>query len=185
MELKMRMFVMLLTLAVLSETSYASWTEPAEVLSGTWGSNSGQFAIKHGDTGDSFPRAFCVSSSGVIAVADEFNSRVQTYKPDGALIASFGPKSITESEGWKLGWPLRIGCLSNGVYAEFDKYTQIYENGSGLIMSRDNLNGGLVAILSNDNFVSRTATKYYFYSPIGELIKTSATRPLELGQIER
>ncbi len=183
MGLKIKIPILLLFLFTFLETGYASWTGPVELLSGTWGSNPGQFGIKYGDTGDSFPNAICISS-GNIVIADENNSRVQTFKPEGSRIAAFGPQNIPESEGWKLGWPLRLGCLSNSVYTEFDKYTQIYSMTGSLIKSWDNLQGGLSVILQDDNFVTETSTAFYFYSPTGQLIKTSTTRPLELGQVK-
>lgn len=70
------------------------------------------------------------------------------------------------------------------MYTEFDKYTQIYDNNGTLIKSWDNLQGGLSGILQNDNFVTETSTAYYIYSPTGQLIRTSTTRPAELGQIK-
>lgn len=164
-------------------SSYAAWNGPAAVLSGLWGSNTGQFSIQYGDTGDDFPKMFCLNSGGIIAIADEFNSRVQTYKIDGSYVASFGPQNIPELEGWKDGWPLRLACLSNSVYTEFDKYTQIYGITGSLIKNWDNLQGGLVGILADDNFITETSSAYFLYSPTGQLISTFTEEPLELGRV--
>lgn len=184
MGLKIKIFILLLLLFALHRTGYAAWTGPVEVLSGSWGSNPGQFGINYDDTADTFPKTICISSSGNIVIADENNSRVQTFKPDGTSIAAFGPQNIPDSEGWRLGWPLRLGCLSSSIYTEFDKYTQIYSFSGSLMKSWDNLQGGLLAILQDDNFVTETSTAYYFYSPNGQLIKTSNTKLSELGKVK-
>ena len=163
---------------------YAGWSGPIEILSGGWGSNTGQFAIDYGDSGDTFPKLFCVSSGNFIAIADELTSRVQVFSNVGTFMAAFGPKNIPESEGWQGGWPARLGCMSNAVYTEFDKYTQLYNTDGSLIKGWNNLQGGLVSILSNDNFITNTSTNYYLYSPTGQLINTYTTRPPELGVVK-
>lgn len=184
MGLKRYGILVLLVLLKIESTAMANWMGPQEVLSGAWGTSVGQFAIEYGDSGTDFPRLICVGSSGFIAIADRYNSRIQTYNSDGFLIAAFTPKNISESEGWKGSWPGRMGCLSGSVYAEFDRFTQIYGTDGSLIKSWDNLYGGFVSIMSNGNFVTATSSTYYIYSPTGQLVKTTPTRPLELGIVE-
>ena len=95
MGLKIKSVISTFLLSIsLTTFTEAAWEGPVEIISGAWGSGNGQFALKSGDTGDGFPRQFCISSGSFIAIADEFNSRVQTFRADGTFIASFGPQNI-------------------------------------------------------------------------------------------
>jgi hypothetical protein len=184
MGLKLKVILVAIIISSLLTAAEAAWQGPTEVLSGAWGNKLGQFGFESGDTGDSFPKNFCVSSGGFVAIADELNSRVMIYN-NGSFVFAFGPRNIPESAGWKGGWPARLGCMSNAVYTEFDKYTQLYNINGSVIKSWDNLQGGLLSILNNDNFITYTSTNYFLYSPTGQLFKTYTTKPPELGKIEK
>lgn len=60
MGLNMRLMMITLFVMFMNTTVFAGWSGPAEVFSGNWGNSAGQFAIEYGDSGDIFPKRFCL-----------------------------------------------------------------------------------------------------------------------------
>ena len=167
--------------------TYAAWQGPTSVLEGGWGSAQGQFGIVSGDTTDEFPSMVAISSSGRILIGDGFNKRIQIFNIDGTINKIITPSGFPTTYRLITYWPLSLYiCGDQNIYTERNEYIQIYDMGGGLIKNLTNLDGGIVYVDQQCNFYTHnpSANRYTLYSPIGQLIKTSTTRPLELGVVK-
>jgi len=166
-------------------SAQAAWNDPQIVITLGWGSGVGQVAIEHGDTEDSFPHIFVVDEQVRILISDGGNVRLQIITPDGSL------SKIVAPIGWPVdifGWPLRLTLLSNSrvLIKRSDRY-QIYNYDGTLSSEFKGVAAHIIEItaLPDDTIVvyKSDEKKFYNYSPTGQLIKTSAERPLELGVV--
>ncbi len=177
--------ILVIKLSFVSIT-YAAWEGLAEVVSMTWGQGNGQVGLESADTADTFPRSILISSDNKIAVGDIVNNRIIIFNTDGGLQKAFSPAGIPAGARIaKIQW----GFLSGGrlLIKLGDKY-QIYDYNGNL---QNQFSGvatyiGEIITLSDDSIVVyKTDTKTYsFYSSTGQLIKTSTTRPLEVGIVK-
>ncbi len=169
--------------------AYGGWIGPQEVVSGTWGSGAGQFYFASGDSFDSFPKNINVDKDGVILISDENNKRIVFYNKDGNLKKIITPPSEFPKEDSVYGWPSSFSLYRGGKSFVVDCEYQKIPNGiqpqkmcfldyNGKVLAKTNMaqvfpiEAGY--ILLKDNV-------YSLYSPVGQLIKTSITRPAELG----
>lgn len=87
MGLKIKLAVVFFMVIFLNKIAIAGWIGPTEILSGSWGSNPGQFAIQYGDTSDTFPTTIDISPTGRIAISeDQTLKRVQIFSSTGQLV---------------------------------------------------------------------------------------------------
>ena len=155
MGLKSVVTTIALIVAMLASVAEAGWQGPTEVITGTWGANNEQFGISYGDTNDVFGGPFYILIDGRLIVTDLMNGRRKIYSGDGTLMKVI--KCVKSP----------IGEWNEECRIPLDDYIQTTTDGNiwlGLIQYRKQ--------------------QYSLYSPAGQLIKTSTTRPLELGVIK-
>lgn len=168
-------------------SAYGAWQGPDIVLEGGWGSTTGQFGIRSGDAADEFPSMLAISPSGKVLVGDGFNIRIQIFNTDGSFNNSITPKGFPTSYRTATYWPLSLFiCGDQNIYAERNEYIQIYDMSGSLTRNLTNLDGGIVFVDQQCNFYTYnpSSNRYFLYSPTGQLIKTSTTRPAELGVVK-
>ena len=153
MGLMTKSIIVVCLIVGLFSTTEAASQGPTELISGTWGPNSDQFGIEYGDTNDVYPHRIFLLSNGSTIVEDIINGRTKIYDNAGTLTKVF--KCIkTESGEWN------EECRIEGNYIQTTS------------------DGNIWVDLSEYQ-----QPKYSLYSPTGQLIKTSITRPLELGKV--
>lgn len=154
MRLKFRLLLMVVIVSSLFPIAEGAWQGPAEIISGTWGQNNDQFGIKYGDTNDVFAGPIYILADGNIVIQDVINGRYKVYSADGTLQKA-----------------LKCVEVSPDVYNE-----------------ECNFDGDYLQTTSDGNmWVDQSKykqPKYSLYSPTGQLIKTSTTKPLELGVVK-
>ena len=174
MGLKIKLSIVIFTSLLFSELSFAGWTGPSEVLSGTWGNNPGQFAIQYGDTSDTFPTTIDISPSGKIAITeDQTLDRVQIFNSTGQLA------NIINTFAFTIAFDTNENLyVSGGGFRKYDSSGKVVWSKTGT--SYD----ALYALSSGDIIgYDKDNKNYALFSPTGQLIKTSAERPLELGRV--
>lgn len=167
-------------LLITVDSVYAGWQGPIEVVSGGWGKAPGQFGIEYGDSGDNFPRSIGVTKSGRIVIADPINEILHTFNSDGSFL-----KDIVKPVQRKW-WPYSLDAVNDEcAVVGYVEYTHTFNVATGELVGVANNMGGA-------DYVNEDCSKIYsggkagwkIYSPTGQLIKTSTTRPLELGQVK-
>jgi len=163
-------------------TVWAGFTGPSTIIQGSWGAGDANFGFESGDTLDSFPGLLVVDETGNIIIGDGVNLRVKIYDATGVWKTNFTYNGITVELG---GWPTDLRAKANvGIFSIYEKL-QKYDYNGNLVWS--------VAMNGFQNFwvtdggvwvQAYGQSKYSLYSPTGQLIKTSTTRPLELGVAE-
>ena len=178
-------------MAAIPINTFASWQWPQEVVSGTWGKKAGQFYFGAGDTDDTFPKVFGVDNDGVIVISDKGNNRIAIYNPNGQLRSTLlKPSVLSDIDSWPASFVLYSGGNSFAVKCEYQKTdigkkplkTCFIDYNNNILAKVDSAEATPIAtgyVLHN----YKTNT-YGIYSPTGQLIKTSATKPLELGIIQ-
>ena len=170
----------------LATITYAAWEGPTEVVSGGWGTENGQFGINYGDSIDQFPNMIVISTTRRILIGDSINKRIQVFNSDGTFSNLITPKDLPASYAAVVQWPLNLFiCGDSNIYTSVSEYAQRYSI-SGELQNFTTIKAGIVFIDQQCNFYTyNPSTKAYsLYSPTGQLIKTSTTRPLELGQVK-
>ncbi len=132
-----------------------AWQGPVEIISGTWGANNDQFGIEYGDTNDVFGGPFYILFNESIMLTDLMNGRMKTYSSTGALT------KVTK-------------CVK-GPSGEWNEECRIPLVNYIQTASDGNIWVGPLEYLKQQG--------YSLYIPTGQLIKTSTTRPLELGVV--
>jgi len=156
MGLKSIVKTIALIVAILVSVAEAGWQGPTEVITGTWGANNEQFGVSYGDTNDVFGGPFYILIDGKLIVTDLMNGRRKIYSGDGTLMKVVKcVKSLTGEWNEECRIPL-------------SDYIQTTTEG--------NIWVGPLEYLKQQG--------YSLYSPTGQLIKTSTTRPLELGVVK-
>lgn len=144
-------FVLCLFLLLIPLNSSSAWQNPSEIIVGYWGSGDKEFGIEKGDTSDRFPNLTAILFDGKIIISDQVNERELVYKSEGSLFKVV-PWEIIHN-GQKMTNP------------EFKLYH--YWNVQGY---------------TSDGSVWTKFDNYVLVkSSTGETIKTSTTRPLEVG----
>ena len=133
--------------------TYAAWQGPTEIVSGSWGANSDQFGVEYGDTNDSFPTRVIVLLDGGLIIRDIVNGRKKIYTANGTLLRAVKCAKNAAGE-WN------DECRIKGDYIQTTLDGNIWTGPEYLIQQG-----------------------YSLYSPTGQLLKTSNTRPLELGVV--
>jgi len=166
---------------------YAGWTGPTTIVSGVWGTGSGQFGLNQGDNSDydMFPTYFGVSNSRKVIIGDEVNVRIESFNPDGSFITSFTFQSMPEyASQLKHGWPLSLFVSTDQcIVSQVSKYTQIYDINGNLIHNLTSIKAGLIYADQGCNLYaySPAAKSYYIFNNTGTLLTTTSSRPMELG----
>ena len=171
--------VWLILITVLPLRSYAGWSTQEEAVSVTWGSGSEQIGLVRGDTVayDLFPTSFGVTSDGKVVIGDLINERIMVFNEEGTFL-----RSITNPTNRKL-WPYEItvgasGCVAVG-YVEF---THTFDIRNGALIGVALNMGGVDFVNSDCSKIYVERENWHIYSPTGQLLSTSPTRPLELGR---
>ncbi len=155
MGLKFKATLIAVIIVGFAAIAEGAWRGPTEIISGTWGPNNEQFGIEYGDTNDVFGGPFYILLDGRVLLTDLMNGRMKIYNSSGVL-AKVVKCAKTPSGEWNE--ECRIPLVS---------YIQTTSDG--------NLWVGPLEHLKQQG--------YSLYSPTGQLIKTSTTRPLELGVV--
>jgi hypothetical protein len=161
---------------VLPLPAFAGWVGPKVVVSGTWGKGPGQFGLLKGDSGDSFPRTFGISSNGKVAIGDSVNNKIIIFNNNGSFSCQVSNPTKNRL------WPYKLitgfsGCAVVG-YVEFTHTFNMKD--CSLIGTAFNMGGA--------SFVSDDCSKIYVdgeagektYTPTGQLLQTYPSRPTEL-----
>jgi len=173
--------------------SFANWSGPQEVVVGIWGADLGQFYFASGDTIDSFPREFGVDKNGFIVIPDGGNKRIVIYNEDGTVKSTLAkPAELPDLDNikkWPLGFILYSGGNNFVVNCNYQKTSSgrgpiniCFMNYAGTVLSKIDI--GLIFSIET-GFVAYKNNNYSLYSPTGQLIKTSTTRPAELGVVKQ
>lgn len=182
-----RTAVLLLFLFAYAVSAHAAWQGPVTILEGRWGSATGEFGFRSGDTADEFPGMIAVTPSGKILIGDSFNIRIQIFNSDGSFNGTITPKGFPLTYRSATYWPLSLFvCGDQSIYTERNEYIQIYDFTGTLAKNLTDLDGGIISIDQKCNFYTYnpSVSRYSLYSTTGQLIRTSTTRPPELGQIK-
>lgn len=186
--------VLLLFVFAYAPIAHAAWKGPIEILSGKWGSETGEFYFEAGESGDSFPTKFGVDKNGLVVIPDEGNNRIVIYNPDGTINNTLHkPTSLPDLDNF-VGWPIDFVLYPGGnsfvINCNYQKSADAAVVGaplnkcildySGVILSKANT-AQVFPIGSGYVFLNYQNNDYSFYSPTGQLINTSNTKPLELG----
>jgi hypothetical protein len=164
--------------------AFAGWVGPKVVVSGTWGNGPNQFGIEHWDYDDKYPELLAISSSGKMIIGDELNKRIQIFSNLGAFERIITSANVPQKHQDTKWWPLSLlVCDDSKIISEIEEYTQIYSLSGALEHSFNNIEGGVIQFLNDCSFITNDPSikKYFQYSPIGTLIQTYSTRPMELG----
>jgi hypothetical protein len=153
MGLRMKVILTAISVVITVSITEAAWQGPAEVISGTWGANNDQFGIEHGDTDDDFAGPFYLLSDGTVIIRDIVNGRRKIYSSSGVLVQVIKCQR-TATGDWN------EECR---IYGEYIKTTP---------------DGNIWVLLDQEE-----PPKYVLRSPTGQLIRTSTTRPSELGVV--
>jgi hypothetical protein len=163
--------------------SFARWVGPKEVLSGKWGKGETEFGFEHGDTRDAFPSLLVIDELGNIIIGDSLNKRIKIYNSAGSLQKYFSYKSISPEFGWPANLRAKAGV---GFFSLYEKL-QKYDYDGNFIWAID-VPGAMDFWVSNDGGIWLqdyvNINTYYLYSPTGQLLKTYASSPPELGKVE-
>lgn len=158
---------------------YAAWKGPSEIVSSKWGAAAGQVGIKHGDSGDSFARSIGVSQSGKIVIADPINGVLHIFGGDGVL-----QRDIQNSFVWR-GWPADVLVNSECAVVGYVQFTQTFNIVTGVQIGKvDNMGGADYVANDCSAIYSGGSNGWKIYLPTGQIIKTMAEMPLELGLVK-
>jgi hypothetical protein len=183
--------IFIFSLSIAPSLSFASWSGPQEVVVGTWGAGVGQFYFAAGDTTDSFPREFGADKDGFIVISDSGNKRIVIYNADGTFKTTLTkPAELPDLDSvkkWPYGFILYSGGNSFMVNCNYQKTSSgrgpsnlCFINYNGLISRKIDI---AQVFSAETGFITFKNNLYSLYSPTGQLIKTSAERPLELGKV--
>ena len=159
---------------------YAEWLEKEELIIGNWGKGPTEFGIKIGDTitYDVFPGFIDISDQGWIVISDGVNGRFKVYDANGRFVRNITPP-VTNPQDWVIE-PKWVGSnivLILNKYYFFNLSGEVIASieGPGKIGFRGGYNNKLYVEQRNP------VVQWLIYSPTGQLLSTSPTRPLELG----
>ena len=183
-----------LIIVIMATPIFASWTGPQEVLSGTWGNGQAQFYFESGDTEDIFPRQLSVDKNGNVIIADEGNARIVIYDLSGKLIKILQKPAQLPAADNLFGWPSGLSVYSGGNSLTVTcQYQQDQEGAQpskecfldydGNILAKADL-AEVFPIDTGYVLLNYKTSTYGIYTPTGQLIKTSTTKPPELGIVK-
>ena len=186
-----RIIVLLTIITIIPVGAFAAWTGPQDVLSGTWGSGIGQFYLFQGESVDFLPKIISVDKNGIIVIPDEGNKRITIYNPDGTIRNTlFKPSAlptIDNSGNWPDDFVSYPGGNSFTIDCEYQKTANgrkplkiCFVDYSNNILAKVDL---AEVFPMETGFVLLKNKTYSLYSPTGQLIKTTNTKPLELGVV--
>ena len=136
------------------ETGYSAWIGPDEVVESNWGKADNEFGKKWDYVEYKIPRLLAATPDGKIIITDRVNKRRVIYKSDGSLFKII-PLYVFENNK-KVMNP----NLSMYNYWNIRGYTLV----------------GDIWMYTNK--------QYLLKSSVGETIKTTKIKPLELGVIK-
>ena len=174
------MVALLALICSMSVPLYAAWEGPTEIISGGWGNGDTQFGIEYGDTHDLFPGFIDVSNDAHIVISDGINGRFKLYSQSGQLLSNIVPPLDNPKD-----WVIRPKFVDSNIVIITKKYFFFSVAGS-LIATVDTPGGISFWDTLNDRLyiqLKAPSNQWLSYSPTGQLIKTSTTRPLELGTV--
>jgi len=189
---KINCLTFLLAMMLQPNSLYANWTGPAGKVVGEWGSSPGQFYYEAGETVDDYPREFGVDKDGFIVIADESNKRIQIFNPDGTLKKIITPLSQLPVSDALLGWPSRLKVATDGNSILIDcfsvKASLGYKNTKKCILDYDGTLKATIDIgqvyVGLQGYILQRGSSYFFYSASGQLLRTSASRPIDFGDVK-
>lgn len=177
MGLKIILHILIIFMLSPIQQVFGNWTGPVEVVIGSWGSGAGQFGMEQQDSGDFLPRDFGVDKGGIIIIADKVNNRIQLFKPDGSAYKIINRPTEIKDILWP--WTLNVLPDGNSFLAELSIFDY-----TGAILSKINIKRAERYATADGYIIYNMDTKAFsLYSPTGQIIKTSAERPAELGKV--
>jgi hypothetical protein len=182
---------------IIPTVSFASWTGPQTIISATWGTGAGQFSIFHVESGDVFPDQFGVDVNGLVVIPDIINKRIVIYNPDGTIKNTiYKPASLPALDNvgqWPTDFVLYPGGNSFVIDCNYQKAVVRSMVGRGPLNECFVDYNGAILAKANPAEVFPTRTGYIFldnqskvytiYSPTGQVISTTTTKPLDLGVV--
>jgi hypothetical protein len=153
MGLKLKVVLIAIMVSSLISAAEAAWQGPTEILSGKWGKGIGQFGLDEGDSGDQSPMLKAITPDGKIVISDTVNKKQLVFNSDGSFNKEV--KWVIESK--------------SGGSTTYD----IPEYSFGYVLGYS----------SDGNVYSSVGSTYFFKSYTGQTIKTSTTKPPELGDV--
>lgn len=187
--IRIMVFVSLSFLFISRGLVFAGWTGPQQILSGSWGSDAGQFYYAFGDMFDEFPKTFAIDNNGLIVIGDEGNSRITIFNTTGALEKTITKPPELPQEDGAYGWPsdlrMYVGGNSLVISCQYQKVPMGIRPSKKCILD---YNGALLSKIDfgqtfpvESGFIILRNKTYFLYSPTGQLLQTYTSRPLELG----
>jgi hypothetical protein len=79
-------YLSLLLLVLGISTAHAGWSEPAEIISGTWGSGAGQFGLRSEGGFSVEPSIESITPDKKVVISDPVNRKQLVFSSKGALI---------------------------------------------------------------------------------------------------
>jgi len=171
---------------------FAEWIDPKEIVSGTWGKNTGQFYYESQDTFDAFPKNIGDDKNNNIIISDEGNRRVYVFMQNGKIKKIIQkPLELLDVDFAFGRWPGEVILLPyNNLFIFSCDYKQVKKGYQPLRQCIVDYEGKITAkielaeiFMAAEGFFLFKNEKYYHYSPTGQLLKTYDTRPLELGMV--
>ena len=133
--------LIIITILCCSLNSYASWSGPITVVTGTWGKNIGQFGLEQGDTPayDMFSGPFYILYDGTIIIRDVLNRRFVRYSSSGTIITT--TVCVRDAQGnlngdCRIVGDREIATESNGFWTESDENNNYYfQDNTGTLLT--------------------------------------------------
>ena len=170
--------IIIVTVLSIAFDGFASWQGPTIILTSSWGSAAGQIGISYGDSGDDFARSFGVSQSGNLVIADSINEVLHVFNSNGVF-----QREIKNTFVWR-GWPGDVLVNDECAVVNYVQFTQTFNILTGALIGKaDNMGGADYVNDDCSQIYSGGKAGWKIYSPTGQLIRTMATRPLELGAV--
>ncbi len=168
----------------LTSNVFGAWQGPSEIVTASFGSATSQIGIEYGDSFDRVPKLFVVDGGGNIIIGDEVNRRIVIFKNDGSLLGTL-TTSIDLIKVKIVYWPYNLAVLDgNKIVIETEGHLQVFNyQGERLSEYTISLDYFVEKVNPDGSIFFKSKTNYVLYSPTGQLIKTSAERPLELGRV--
>jgi hypothetical protein len=173
-------WLFLLILLILPTSVFGGWSIQETVVETSWGNLPGQVGVSIGDTiaYDDFPNYFGVTFDGKVVIADTINGRLEIFNSDGSYLLS-----ISSPLQWD-GWPYSVVVNgSNCAVVGYAEMTHTFSTTNGSLIGVAQNMGGVDYVNSDcSKIYSETKDGWKIYTPTGQLLSTSPTRPLELGR---
>ena len=178
-----RLTIIIVFILLHSSMAAAGFIGPTTIIEKQWGKGDTAFGFNAGEIKDQFPEKFIVLTNGSIIIEDWVNDRLKIYNGDGTYSKSIKQPGLGFCEldsdriimfSWDKvvkGQSIGVFNLSQEKYIWIDR-SRIFDSDSASVN------------FANNNIFVWDGKNGYQYTPTGQLIKTSATEPPELGIVQ-